>query len=505
MDQLPARLQRILQLTPDCRIDAKGNLVLLDAQGKPAGAVPLVRTQWNQERTRACDRLHDDVSWGIVLHWFGDHPEREPGLDSYMWGFNGLREVEGNPTRTSAHFLVGASPAVCGEEAKPEPIGILQMQAADSDGTPFVASHLFWLNYQQHMNKEQYFVQALYQLGNEDPTFHTLLRELFDGRRMDPNLRTIAIETCGYDFEHALHQPEDQKVANVLAVVWAVMQRYGIRSSHILGHQEISINKSDPGKKFMALIRLLVGIKALIEPDQNMKELVFGQYLSEERQPSEAVEAYFKFVRDYLALVGRPDEVYEWETATSYWIVRDLAGNRLPGQGIATYFRRPFAGAQTNPASTFTIPDCHEGADLLRIGKLNPSTLEVRLTAYGECLFVGESHGFHPGKLAIFRHTQTNGVQVLSVYGYLDRLAEFQRGKFYQPGEIVGSSMQTWSKDHMLHFAIAYGGTWESNLRTNPNIPLNVGAMWIKQRYLDPVAYLEQHLEPQELQGWIQK
>ena len=505
LEQLPVRLQQLLQLTPDSLIGAKGNLLLLDAGGNPSGSVPLVPTQWNQEHSHIWDRLYADVSWGIVLHWFGDHPQQDYGLDSYLWGFNGLRDVEGYMTRTSAHFLVGAAPAISGESTKVESIGILQMQAADSDGTPYVASHLQSLNYQQHKNKEQYFVRALYQLGFEDPTIHSILQDFFDGRHMDPNMRTIAIEICGYNFENAENQPEEQKIANVLAVVWAVMQRYGIRASNILGHQEVTINKPDPGKKFMALIRLLVGIKALVEPDERMKELVFGQHLSGERQPWQAVEAYFKFVRDYLVLTGRPDTVYEWETATSYWLVRDLASIQTPGQGAAAYFRKPFQGAQPNPASTFTIPHHHEGVDLFRRGQGSLSTVEVQLAAQGECLFAGESHGFHPGNLAIFRHTQPNGAQVLSVYGHLERLAELRAGKIYLPGEPIGSTLLTKAKDHVLHFAIAYGATWESDLRSNPNIPLNVGATWIKQRYLNPVEYLEQHLETTELGDWIQE
>jgi hypothetical protein len=280
------------------------------------------------------------------------------------------------------------------------------------------------------------------------------------------------------------------------------MQRYGIRASNILGHQEITINKPDPGKKFMALMRLLVGLKALVEPDLRMKELVFGQYLTAEREPWQAVEAYFKFVRDFLALTGRPDSVYEWETLTGYWLVRDLVKNVPAGQSAVTGFRKPYQEAQLNPASTFTVPHHHEGVDLVHSRPLSLSTVEVHLTALGECLLVSESHGFHPGKLAIFRHTQPDGAQVLSIYGNLDRSAELQVGKIYQPGTPVGSTIINRRQDHVLHFAIAYGGTWESDLRSNPNIPLNVGATWIKQRYLNPVDYLNQHLEVHAGPAW---
>ena len=40
LEQLPANLQRLLELTTESQIDTKGNLVLLDAGGRPTGAVP---------------------------------------------------------------------------------------------------------------------------------------------------------------------------------------------------------------------------------------------------------------------------------------------------------------------------------------------------------------------------------------------------------------------------------------------------------------------------------
>jgi N-acetyl-anhydromuramyl-L-alanine amidase AmpD len=50
---------------------------------------------------------------------------------------------------------------------------------------------------------------------------------------MDPNMRTIAIEITGYDFENPEHYPGEQQIANVVGVVWAVMKRYGIPAMNI--------------------------------------------------------------------------------------------------------------------------------------------------------------------------------------------------------------------------------------------------------------------------------
>jgi hypothetical protein len=505
LELLPPRLQHILQLTPRSLIDAKGRLVLHDTQHRPLGYAPLIPTQWNRENSHPWDRLSSNVRWGLVLHWFGNVESDSFRVQNYLYGFDDLREVQDYTTRTSAHFLVGGGRAVIEDSPQYDPIGILQMQAADLDGTPYVASHLQAPDYQLHHDKGQYFVRALYTLGFEDPTVHSILQDIFDGRHMDSNMRTIGIEITGQDFEHGATQPSDQKVANVLSVVWAVMQRYGIRASDIFGHHEYSLSKADPGKKFTSLMRLLVGAKALVEQDVAMKELVFGQHLSADRQPWQAIQAYFRFVHDFLVLVDRPLAVYEWEFDTGYWFVHDLTDSVSLAARSAAGFRRPFLDALPSPVTAFTIPQHHEGVDLMHDGRLPDSSVEVRLTGLGECLYTGESLGYHPGQLAIFRHRMPDGVRVLSVYGHLDRLANLQAGRLYPPGELIGTSRLTRSKDHLLHFAVGYGATWESDLRSNPNIPLNVGSSWILQRYLQPVEYLSRHLEPSERRGWTRE
>ena len=111
-------------------------------------------------------------------------------------------------------------------------------------------------------------------------------------------MRTIAIEIAGHSFDHPQFLPSDQKIANVIALVWALMKRYRIPATHILGHNEITLGKPDPGKKFLALIRYLIGVRALVEADIDSKHLVFGNFLGQEGDPELAVSRYFKFIRD---------------------------------------------------------------------------------------------------------------------------------------------------------------------------------------------------------------
>ena len=201
--------------------------------------------------------------------------------------------------RTSAHFLVGdALPATVdevpsatlrtgiGAEAKApmstsDAIGVLQTQAPDEDGIPFVASHLRSLNYKQFRERQQYFVNALDALEFADKGDHSILQDFYAGSKIDPGWRTIAIEMTGFNFDNPETAPGAQQMANVLGVIWAVMKRYKISALDVLGHNELSLDKADPGKLFMATIRYLLGVKALIDADEEMKELVFGRFLKD--------------------------------------------------------------------------------------------------------------------------------------------------------------------------------------------------------------------------------
>ncbi len=492
-DDLPPAAKRILEIVPQTHINQEGYLILSEKGGQPLGQVPLARTRWNLERTQPVDRLHGNVPWGIVLHWYGDKENFTPTVAGYLRGFDSLRWVTNYLTRTSAHFLVGAN-APSDKPARPQdPIAILQTQAPDADGWPFLASHLQPLDHQAHRERRQYFVRALYQLGYREPRLHSILQDYFDGPRVDPNLNTIAIEICGYDFEHPEHAPSDEQIANVISVIWSTMKRYRIQAVNILGHHEIQLGKADPGKKFLALIRYLIGLKALVENDMTMKRLVFGRFLDQDGEPEQAVRRYFSFVRDYLVLVATQKEVYEWEKASNYWIAFDrFAEGKIR---IARTFRRPLDELQLSQALNFLKPENHEGIDLLIRGADNrynkTVTSDAYLVADGICLFIGENDRCSPGQSAIFSHIQPDGAQILSVYGNLNELTSLRAGESYPLGYRVGtiqSSRFRWNPS--LHFAVAFGATWDTDLKIQASIPINAGTSWIQARYLNPLEYL---------------
>jgi hypothetical protein len=152
-------------------------------------------------------------------------------------------------------------------------------------------------------------------------------------------------------------------------------------------------------------------------------------------------------------------------------------------------------GKYNNPGKLFTLPANHEGIDLYSVTENKKSTNNanqpITLVADGICQYIGDESGCSGGKLAIFRHRQKNGGEILSVYGHLDQVSDLKVGKQYPIRYPIGE-IQKYS-DHLdpyLHFAVAYGGTWITDLSRNSKLPLNVQATWIRERYLDPWVIL---------------
>jgi hypothetical protein len=486
---VPRFAREILQRAPRALVGSDGYLRLLKRTGYGYQQAPLAQTRWNRENMGGSDRLSAQQAWGIVLHWYGDRENYDRTVKGYLRGFDSLRQIADYFTRTSAHFLVGDD-VPTGAPHGSDGIGILQTQLPDRDGIPFVASHLGRLDHNAHKDKKQYFVRALYQLGYADPAIHSMLQDFFDGPRMDPNMRTLAVEITGHDFESPEHFPSWQKIANVVAVVGALMKRYHVRALDLMGHNEIQSGKADPGKKFMALVRYLIGVKALVERDEEMLSLVFGPFLRG-GSPDEAVRRYFRFVRDYLVLIDIPRRVFEWEACCGYGLLMDhLLPDRPALPSVGQVFS-PLAGPVSTPNHLFLDPSHHEGVDLAMaekgLGKITDLTHEVRLAASGECLYAGDVGGGCGGKTAIFRHRFPHGGEFLTVYGHLKNLGGLEAGRVYPARARLGAI--PWKEGHRdgyLHFAVAYGATWETDLAHRPVIPGNAGPTWIRQRYFSP-------------------
>lgn len=490
MSSIPKYLRQILNMAPSTHVNEDGFLVLEGEQNGSNGPVALAQTQWNIDRDHFLDRLLTDQPWGIVLHWYGDGNEFDDSLTGYLRGFDSLRTVEDYITRTSAHFLIG--------DQKPstttDKIGIIQTQKPYADGIPTLASHIHELDTLAHSEGEQYFVRALYQLAFANPAIHSVLQDWFDGPRVDPNDVTIAIEIAGKEF-HKIHEfPSKQKVASTISLIWALMERYQINASNILGHHEIDLRKPDPGKEFLGLIRILIGLKALLADDDRMKDLVFGQYIGEDNNYDGAIHAYFKVIRDYLVLVDTPKELYEWEKMSKYWFVFEAVTHENTVGEMANRFIPPIEIGENAQILRAFDPNVLEGVDIFCEGdenKLEPKP--VRLTAPGVCLYKNEVITGGQTRSAIFRHRLLTGSEIISIYSNLSSVGNLSVGTTYPLGYKLGAiDCRQVSFASFLRFAIAYAGTWDTEYKDRPYTPENVSSEWIEKHFLDPLAFIEQ-------------
>jgi hypothetical protein len=155
----------------------------------------------------------------------------------------------------------------------------------------------------------------------------------------------------------------------------------------------------------------------------------------------------------------------------------------------------PIEGILTPNGFDYMDPENHEGVDLfVQSNGSDPffqTQQPIKLIANGECLFFGQGKGIHDGKIALFRHRQPNSAEIISAYGHLDKIRNLEIGKVYQVGTEIGKIENSGKNgQQFLHFAIAYGASWDAVLRRTPNVPLNVGPTWIRNHYLSPMDYL---------------
>jgi hypothetical protein len=59
-------------------------------------------------------------------------------------------------------------------------------------------------------------------------------------------------------------------------------------------------------------------------------------------------------------------------------------------------------------------------------------------------------------------------------------------------GKVCGNSVYP---ESYLHFAIAFGATWETDFCTRPYVPINAGSSWISNRFFDPIRFMEKTKE----------
>ena len=512
---LPTDVQKILRLIPKTEFDAKGKLLLYNNDKLPPSNIPFAATDWNINHRYSYDRLITNQPMAIVLHWFGDRENFNDEIEGYLRGFDSIRPVANYTTNTSAHFLIGsAKPVNANQFDNSSPVGIVQTQAPDIDGVPFVASHIARMDYTLHEQALQYFVRTSYTLNQTEQHPLSILVDFYDGRRIDPNLRTIALEITGTNFDNQLSELVLQKLANVISVVIAVMKKYRIPALNILGHNEISLNKADPGKMFLALIRYLVCVQSLVSNDHVAQELVLTPFYSQAARhysnpiihklfnkseilieiKKQAISNYLKYVREYLLLVDTPANVFRWEEYCKFWQVYDHLIPEEKPREIANDFNYPVKQVDFESRGYFLDQNNREGINFHRVRSSDTQSdqFPICLVANGECLYASSSV-FYPGKfIAIFKHRLPSSAEILSIYDNLNIATDLKLSNCYKKGQVIGkiNSVHSYIPAH-LHFAIAFGSTWDIHIKNNQSTPLNAGPTWMQARYLDPIKFLE--------------
>jgi hypothetical protein len=162
-----------------------------------------------------------------------------------------------------------------------------------------------------------------------------------------------------------------------------------------------------------------------------------------------------------------------------------------------TQYAPPISGQFIKNGYDYLIPENHEGIDLhhpIQKGSARPTRpAKIQLIAPGECLYLGKASDCHDGQMMIFRHQQPDGSQLLSVYGHLSELAALTPGQQYPELTYIGMvDNDNVDCGRYLHFALAYGATWDIQLHQSPTIPEGAGIAWIRERYLEPVPFLKQ-------------
>ena len=229
-----------------------------------------------------------------------------------------------------------------------------------------------------------------------------------------------------------------------------------------------------------------------------MKNLVFGPFIPQKgEQGREAARAYFKFVRDYLvsSTFGIPEHVFDWEARTKYWEIYDKLFREGPPMPIANRFRMPVEGGEIRNGNAFLRPEYHEGVDLNTgaEGVINADLgTPIVSVANGECIFSQEQSGLGLGKTIMIRHRLPEGAEVVSLYGHLDSMG-INLGDQVKIGEQIGTMGNSGGQgDSHLHFAIAYGATWDTDLNIRPYVPRNVERTWVSRRFVNPLEFIEE-------------
>jgi hypothetical protein len=74
-------------------------------------------------------------------------------------------------------------------------------------------------------------------------------------------------------------------------------------------------------------MKTLIGLQTLLSKDKEMANIVFGPFLTDKKDPKEAVIRYFDFIADYYRGIDNPSSVEDTLNNFEYNKVKELIQN----------------------------------------------------------------------------------------------------------------------------------------------------------------------------------
>jgi len=273
----------ILQKMPKMNFDDQGNLYFQEKESNLVKEVLVVETE--RHKQFPYEQL-SDVKF-FVIHYDGA-PENRAYTGEKRTVFNTLNGLNGN--LLSVNFCVDSYP-LSNEIIEGKGLGVIQSQKPNE--IPYKGKHVY-IGYDTDGRPDLNSVYTSNFFSNLG--VDTELVPFVESGNKDFNSYSLSLEQVGMDFSKRFPDsfPPVQQLANVLGLVKAACERYGIKAWDVIGHHEIQ-EKADPGDEYMLTLRYLLGIEYIIE----------GENLPHDFLGTDTPQEYFSKLREYaIAKMG---------------------------------------------------------------------------------------------------------------------------------------------------------------------------------------------------------
>lgn len=273
----------ILEKMPNMNFDDQGNLYFQEKGSNLVKEVLVVETE--RHKVHPYEQLND-VKF-FVIHYDGA-PENLAYTGEKRTVFNTLNGLNSN--LLSVNFCVDSYP-LSNEIIEGKGLGVIQSQKPNE--IPYKGKHVY-IGYDTDGRPDLNSVYTSNFFSKLE--VDTELVPFVESGNKDFNSYSLSLEQVGMDFSKRFPDsfPPIQQLANVLGLVKAACERYGIKAWDVVGHHEIQ-EKADPGDEYMLTLRYLLGIEYIIE----------GENLPHDFLGTDTPQEYFSKLREYaIAKMG---------------------------------------------------------------------------------------------------------------------------------------------------------------------------------------------------------